>query len=65
VDFLVLHTVFIIGWGVQGDTKYWIAQNSWGDGWGEQGYFRIAEGECFFDENGIAGEAVVKKNIYS
>ena len=57
------HTVFIIGWGVQDGTNYWIAQNSWGKDWGEQGYFRIAEGECGFDENGIAGEAVVEKNI--
>jgi len=62
---LGINTVFIIGWGVKDDIKYWIAQNSWGEDWGEQGYFRIAEGECGIDEYGIAGEAVVEKNIYS
>ncbi|XP_017309833.1 tubulointerstitial nephritis antigen-like [Ictalurus punctatus] len=44
------HSVRIIGWGEErdynGEThKYWIAANSWGKNWGEDGYFRIARGE--------------------
>ncbi|XP_055733063.1 tubulointerstitial nephritis antigen-like isoform X2 [Salvelinus fontinalis] len=44
------HSVRITGWGEErnydGTTKkYWIAANSWGKNWGENGYFRIARGE--------------------
>lgn len=38
------HAVTIVGYDdYQG---YWIAKNSWGTGWGEAGWFRIAYGEC-------------------
>ncbi|KAK1805072.1 hypothetical protein P4O66_019433, partial [Electrophorus voltai] len=44
------HSVRITGWGEEKDyngktRKYWIAANSWGKNWGEDGYFRIARGE--------------------
>ncbi|CAB1350720.1 unnamed protein product [Coregonus sp. 'balchen'] len=44
------HSVRITGWGEErnydGTTKkYWIAANSWGKNWGENGYFRITRGE--------------------
>lgn len=38
------HAVQIVGWG----KGYWIVRNSWGTGWGEQGFIRIA-----FDCDGI------------
>ncbi|CAH1775183.1 unnamed protein product [Owenia fusiformis] len=46
------HSVRIVGWGSEqtslGEEKYWIAANSWGTQWGENGYFRIRKGvnEC-------------------
>ncbi|XP_072404738.1 tubulointerstitial nephritis antigen-like [Chiloscyllium punctatum] len=44
------HSVKITGWGEEqvhdGQVRqYWIAANSWGKDWGENGYFRIARGE--------------------
>jgi cathepsin B len=53
------HAVKIIGWGKENGTDYWLVANSWGTSWGEQGFFRIAFGECGIDGNGIAGQPVL------
>ena len=39
------HAINIVGWGVEGATTYWKVRNSWGTGWGEEGYFRIIRGK--------------------
>ena len=37
------HAVRIMGWGNDEQAgEYWIVANSWGSGWGENGYFKIA-----------------------
>jgi hypothetical protein len=35
-------SMLIVGWGTEGSTPYWIVKNSWGPGWGDDGFFRIA-----------------------
>jgi C1A family cysteine protease len=41
------HCVAIVGY--DDSQACWICKNSWGTGWGEQGFFRIAYGECAID----------------
>ena len=37
------HAVVLIGYGTDDEFgDYWLAKNSWGEMWGEAGYFRIA-----------------------
>ena len=36
------HAVVLMGYEEDGD--YWILKNSWGTGWGESGYIRLASG---------------------
>jgi C1A family cysteine protease len=47
------HWVVIVGWQDAPEVKnggYWICRNSWGEKWGENGYFNIAYGECGIDD---------------
>jgi C1A family cysteine protease len=41
------HCVTIVGYN--DNPGYWICKNSWGTNWGEQGFFRIAYGQCGID----------------
>ncbi|XP_070505065.1 digestive cysteine proteinase 1-like [Chironomus tepperi] len=36
------HAALLIGFGSEGGEDYWIVKNSFGEKWGEKGYFRIA-----------------------
>jgi C1A family cysteine protease len=41
------HCISLVGY--DDAAQCWIAKNSWGTGWGENGFFRIAYGECGID----------------
>ncbi|VDK72173.1 unnamed protein product [Onchocerca ochengi] len=38
------HAAVIIGYGTENGKKYWLMKNSWGDWWGDQGFFKIERG---------------------
>ena len=49
------HAILIVGYGVDGSTPYWIIKNSWGAGWGEQGFVRILRQPGTTNNAGICG----------
>jgi cathepsin X len=40
----VVHAVSIVGYGEEDGQKYWKVRNSWGEHWGEDGFFRVCRG---------------------
>merc|ERR1712032_1189363 len=49
------HAVLAIGYGTDSGTDYWLIKNSWGENWGEAGYFRLIRGQ---NECGLLSWAV-------
>lgn len=43
------HCVTVVGYGRENDRDFWAVKNSWGPGWGEGGYIKMArkkDGQC-------------------
>ncbi len=65
------HGVSIIGWDIDDESsgsKHWIVRNSWGEYWGELGFFRVLMGYNLLGIESHVGWATpgtftVKKNV--
>ena len=52
------HAIVAVGYGYEGDQGYYIVRNSWGTGWGEDGYIKIGM------QDGSVGICGINQYVY-
>merc|ERR1712061_54511 len=65
---IINHLVQLVGYGTDADSglDYWLVRNSWGSGWGEDGYIRLireATPPCGEDPFPLVGTGCVDDNV--
>jgi hypothetical protein len=40
------HAITVTGWGEQDGENYWLIKNSWGTGWGDEGFAKVSMDHC-------------------
>ena len=62
------HAVVVTGWGEETiggkQIKYWVLKNSFGDGWGDGGYFKLERGQHTLDDEGFGTCGLFFESVY-
>jgi len=58
----IIHVVTLLGWGKSEGQPYWVIGNTWGSGWGEQGFARVAVGTVLEENYLIAATPATEEN---
>ncbi|KAJ6652108.1 hypothetical protein lerEdw1_013365 [Lerista edwardsae] len=56
---MIDHAVLLVGYGTHNNVPFWAIKNSWGEDWGEQGYYYLHRGSRACGMNTMCSSAVV------
>lgn len=54
------HSVLLVGHGIENGVEYWKVLNSWGRGWGDNGYMKIIKGKNLINVESLGEAATVE-----